>query len=131
MLLNKQVFARGETLNITAPENSFSNIACTCNSTNFTRGNYTLSALACVTDVDGGVFGSNCTGSNLLVTWAGDLNGNYVVNSADIAVFFTGFINYENCGILNPDVDYDHDLDVDNIDQTLFNLAYQYYYYPH
>jgi hypothetical protein len=117
------------TFNVTG--GSVSNVTCTCNTTNLAVGNYTLSACAFASGEGVSSFGSTQVGNTVLVTYTGDLTGNFIVDIDDLLAYTNAYVLYRYYGIYNPAADYNHDGVINSTDQTLWNNAYNYYLQHH
>ena len=93
-------------------------------------GNYTLSASAWSVTGEANVAYSNCTGSTLLVSCAGDMIGHCAVDFSDLTCFVSAYINYTETGGSSyyPIADLNHDGKIDFLDLQLFVADYISFY---
>jgi hypothetical protein len=103
-------------------------VCCLGNSSMLPAGNYSLGAFVFVVDGLDCSFGHSLFEGEVLVTYVGDLTGDFRVNFFDIGAFMDAYSNYVNYAVLDPAADYDHDGDIDDVDAALFNVAYIAYY---
>jgi len=90
----------------------------TWNTTNFVRGNYTISATADVVSGETDVADNTMTYGTVLVTIPGDVDGDRDVDIFDIVRMAVVF------GAVNPDISYNPNCDIDNDgDNDIFDIV--------
>ena len=117
-----------DTQTVTVAGGSSTVVSFVWNTTGFALGNYTLSTFVWPLNGEPNLINNNSTGSTILVTCPGDLNGHYEVDFQDITTFVSAYINYYQTGQYYPAADFDHDRKLTFNDLQLFVAAYLAYW---
>jgi len=110
--------------NVTLSAGSSTNIALSGNTTGVAYGNYTISAYAWPVPDETNTTNNNCTGSSVIVSIPGDLNGDFKVNSLDVAIMGRAFGSTPNSANWNPNADIDDNGIVNMVDVAILARHY-------
>ena len=116
---------------LTLTSGNSTTITFTWNTTGFAKGNYIISAHVEPVEGETDIGDNNCTGGLVVVTWLGDLNGDFVVDEDDLWHFCGAFIDYYKIHVLDPNCDYNDDCHIDEDDLWCFCGAFIEYWKLH
>jgi hypothetical protein len=96
---------------------------CLVDTSSLPVGNYTISASVIPLD-ELSAAPSTITAGTVGITYVGDLNGDFQVNSMDIVAFVADYTACCSHGACNPAIDFNHDGKIDYSDIPVFLSAY-------
>ena len=96
---------------------------CLVNTSSLLIGNYTINASVTALG-ESNVTPNTVSAGTIGVTYVGDLNGEFKVDSHDFFVFIDDYLNYWTTGYVNPAADFNHDGKINSSDFQLFMNAY-------
>ena len=100
----------------------------TWNTTGVAKGNYTITAKATQLPGETDTTDNTYIDGWVIVTWLGDLDGDFDVDQFDFWHFCDAFIDYYKIHVKDPLCDFDDDCDIDQHDLWAFNGDYIDYY---
>jgi len=114
--------------NVTFSSGNSANVNFTWNTTDLAYGNYTVSAYAWPVPNETNTANNNCTGGNVVVTIPGDIDGNGVVNMADVISILRAFGSTlgQSRYVPNCDIDNNGRIDMGGVMIALYNFGQHY-----
>jgi len=117
---------------ITLTGGNSATVTFTWNTTGVVKGNYTITAKAIPLPHETDTLDNTLVDGWVVVTWLGDLEGDYDVDEDDLWHFCAAFIDYYKIHVKDPLCDLDNDCDIDEDDLWTFCAAFIYYWkQPH
>ena len=117
-----------KTQTITLTSGNSTTVTFTWNTTGVAKGNYTITAKATQLPYETDTTDNTYIDGWVVVTWLGDLDGDFDVDQFDFWHFCDAFIDYYKIHVKDPLCDFDDDCDIDQFDFWYFCDGFIDYY---
>jgi hypothetical protein len=117
-----------ETKEVTLAIGNFTTLTFTWNTTDFAKGNYTISAYAEPVPGETNTADNTLVGGHITVTIPGDINGNFIVNILDAILLSNAYLATPGKSNWNPNADINGDNIVNILDAILLSNHYLQHY---
>ncbi len=117
-----------ETIEITLTSQNSTTLTIPWNTTDVPKGNYTISANVTILEGETDTTDNNLTDGWIVVTWLGDLDGDYDIDEDDLWHFCEAFINYYKIHVKDENCDFDCNCIIDEDDLWTMHAAFIDYY---